>query len=284
MKREIFATFRVVAVLFFRFLGFMVFSCSTKRKPITKKNINLCFPIKNKKDEKRNNKIARDSFITLGHAFADFLLMRFYNKKNIDDYFTLKGLDNFYKAQEKQKGVIFSTAHFGNSELAAHCFALKMFKSLILYNPIKKPLWLERFVKNNREISGNVLIAKQNSFFSVYKTLKKKGVVGFLTDQNCTPRDGRKVPLFGHNVWTHTAFIKLSLKTGAPIVPGFSFIKKLSKYEIEFFPPLFPEDFKKYDDPEYEMALEINRILENVIYKSPDQWMWQHRRFKNILD
>ena len=41
-----------------------------------------------------------------------------------------------------------------------------MFKSLILYNPIKKPLWLERFVKNNREISGNILVAKQNSRIS----------------------------------------------------------------------------------------------------------------------
>ena len=282
MKREIFATFRVGTVLFFRFLGLIVFCCSTKRKPITKNNINLCFPIKSKKDKKRNNKIARDSFIKLGHAFADFLLMRFYNKKNVDDYFVMKGLENFHQANKKKKGVIFSTAHFGNSELAAHYFSLKGFNSLILYNPIKKPLWLEKFVKSNREVSGNVLISKQNAFFSVYKRLKKEGLVGFLTDQNCLPKDGRKVPLFGHDVWTHTAFIKLSLKIGAPIVPGFSFIQKLSKYEFEILPPLFPEDFAKYDDPEYEMALEINRTLERAIRKSPEQWMWQHRRFKNI--
>ena len=137
-------------------------------------------------------------------------------------------------------------------------------------------------VKNNREISGNILVAKQNSLLTIYRHLKKGGIVTFLSDQHCLPADGRKVPLFGHNVWTHTAFIKLSLKTGAPIVPGFIFTKSISKYEVEFFKPLYPSDFLKFKDSEYQMAFSSNKTLEKAIFKAPGHWMWQHRRFKDL--
>jgi len=278
----LFATFRLGVILFFRSIGNLVFYRSKKRKPIALNNINLCFPVKNKKDKKRNIKYLKGSFISLGHTFADFLLLRFYNKKNIDKFVRIKNLHYFDEALSLKKGVIISTAHFGSWELAAHLFALKGFKSLILYNPIKSPQWLEAFIKNNREVSGNVLISKKNSLLNVYKKIMRGGIVTIISDQNCTPGDGLRAPLFGHDVWTHSAFIKLSLKTGAPIVPGFIFTKGLQGYEIEAFKPLYPQDFVNLKDPEFQMACASNKILEKVICKAPEQWMWQHRRFKDL--
>ena len=222
--------------------------------------------------------------MSLGHSLADFLLLKFYTKKNIDKYVQIKGLEYLEQALKRNKGIIFSTAHFGSWELAAHCFALKGFKSLILYNPIKKPLWLENFVKKRREISGNCLIPKKNSLFSIYKKLRKGDMVSILIDQSCLPGDGRKINLFGYETWTHTAFIKLSLKTGAPIVPGFIFTKSLFKYEIDISEPLYPEKFVEFKDLEKQIALTSNQTLEKAICKAPELWMWQHRRFKNLFD
>ena len=278
----IFATFRTITILIFKFIGLLAFCRSKKRKAVAIKNINLCFPIRNNNDKKRNKKILKGSFVSLGQTFADFLLLRFYTKKNIDKYVNFKNLDYFDQAQNLGKGVIISTAHFGSWELAAHSFAMKGFKSLVLYNPLRKPIFLEKFIKKNREYSGNVLVAKQNSLLSVYRRLKQKGIVSFLSDQNCLPIDGRKAPFFGYNVWSHSAFIKLSLKTGAPIVLGFIFAKSLFKYEVKVFPPLYPKDFMHFDDPEYEMLCRHNQILQEAICISPSHWMWQHRRFKNL--
>ncbi|MBD3231916.1 hypothetical protein GF322_04625 [Candidatus Dependentiae bacterium] len=282
MKSRIFATFRITTILFFRFIAFVVFIFSKKRKPIALKNINLCFPARTIIEKQRNRDILKNSFLNLGHAAADFFLLRFYNKNNIDKYLKVTGFEHLQVALKKNKGLIFSTAHFGSCELAAHFLALKGLKSLILYNPIKKPIWFEKFVKNNREISGNILVAKQKALLPIYRALQNKKIVCFLTDQNCIPNDGRRVPLFGHNVWTHTAFINLSLKTKSPILTGFIFIKNLFEYEIKIFPPLCPEEYEKNDDPEKAMVLASNKVLECAINKSPEQWMWQHRRFKNI--
>ncbi|MFC1894539.1 lysophospholipid acyltransferase family protein [Candidatus Dependentiae bacterium] len=278
----IFATFRIVIVLSFKFLSLIVFFFSKKRKPIALKNIDLCFPAKSFEGKKRNYLIARDSFLMLGHSIADFFLLRFYNKKNINHYVKFEGKYLLLYELQKGKGLIITGAHFGSCELAAHYLALHGFKSLVLYTPIKKPYWLEKFVKSNRQRSGNILISKYSSFLKLYRHLKKGGIVLALTDQHCSQSDGRKVPFFSHDVWTHTSFVKLSLKLGTPIVSGFVFIKNLFEYEIQFFKALYPQDFLKLDDPEYQMALASNRLLTKAILKKPNHWMWQHRRFKDL--
>jgi len=276
----IFATFRLITILFFRFLGRITFYLSKKRKPVALANVNLCFPVKSKHDKKRNNKIVRDSFIYLAHMAADFFLLRFYTSKNIDKYIEIENLEYFKQAQKEGKGVILAAAHFGSWELAAHFLALKWFKCLVLYNPIKKPLWLETFVKNNRGFSGNTLISKKSALLNVYRHLKKGGSVAFMMDQHCFENEGIKASFFGHQVWTHKSFIELSLKTGVPIVFGFMFIKGLNKYSLKILKPLYPQDFLKFDHPEYEMASLSNKHLENAIRQAPGNWMWQHRRFK----
>ena len=127
----IFATFRLALILVFRFLGYITFIFSRKRKGFAEKNLKICFPEKNHKwiDQK-----IKDSFILLGHSFSDFLLAPFYNKKIINKYVSIENFDYFKDVFNSGKGLILSTAHFGSFELAAHFLALNGYKNLILYN------------------------------------------------------------------------------------------------------------------------------------------------------
>ena len=143
---------------------------------------------------------------------------------------------------------------------------------------------LEIFVKKNRELSGNILIPKEGSLLTLFRHLKKGGIVLLATDQHCYPPDGIEAPLFGKMVRSHNAFIKLSLKTGAPIVSGFSYIKDLFSYELELSDVIDPDNFKNSDNPEYDMLVKSNQVLENAIRKAPEHWMWSHRRFKGVIN
>jgi KDO2-lipid IV(A) lauroyltransferase len=278
----IFATFRFVLIFLFRLLGLLCFYFAGKRKKVTIKNLGLCFPVKNKQDKKRNIHIARRCFMSLGHGFADFFLIRFYSQKDVKKYIQVEGFEHFKEALDYKKGIIMSTAHFGSWELASKVLSLYGLRSLILYNPIKKPQWVENFVKNNRESTGNRLISKYNGLLPIFKHVKRGGIVTFVADQHCAKEEGRLIPFFKNKVWTHTSLVKLSLKTGAPIIPGFIFNDGFFEYHVKIFKPLYPQNFYKYDDPEYEMACVNNKILETVIEKKPELWMWQHRRFKNL--
>jgi len=280
----IFATLRIVTILFFRGVGLIAYMFSKKRKNIAFKNINICFSAKNKTMLIKNKNIIKKSFVLLGQSLADFVLIRFYKKDKIKKYFKIKKLDLFKKALEQKRGLILSTAHFGSWELAAHFLALNGFKSLILYNPVRKYKWLERVIKNNREYSGNILIPKQNSFLSLYRHLKKGGIVLLASDQNCYPPDGIKYKLFSCDAFLHTAFIKLSIKTGAPIVPGFVYTKNLFSYEMDICEPIYPENFANMKNPELEILKIHTNMLENAIKKGPENWLWTHRRFKGTIN
>ena len=190
---------------------------------------------------------------------------------------------NIEKVEEilfEGKGIIFCTAHFGSWELSAHYFGLKGFKSTVLYTPFKTPSWLEVFAKKRRQLSGNTLLPKGKSFIALYRTLKNGGSVILVSDQYAYPPEGIKVPLMGQSAWTHVAYIRMSLKTGIPIIPTFTYSRSMFSYSVEFTDPVYPQDYENESDPVLAMATEINKRLGAAIKRAPSLWMWQHKRFK----
>ena len=47
-------------------------------------------------------------------------------------------------------------------------------------------------------------------------------------------------------------------------------------FRIKFFEPL---EFKNESSIE-DITLELNKVLEEMINKNPDQWIWTHDRWK----
>ncbi|MBU1008122.1 lysophospholipid acyltransferase family protein [Candidatus Dependentiae bacterium] len=281
----VFATLRLILILFFRSIGRALFYFFKKRRQVALKNVTRCysFIFKNKSYSRgKTRRLVKQSFAGLGHNLADFLLLGWYTRDNINRYVSAHSLHHLKQAQAKGRGVIISTAHFGCWELAAHYLALKGFKSLIIYNKFKGADQLDGCIKQQRERSGNRLIAKKNSYLSLYKHLKRNGSVMLVTDQHAFPPEGAKVSFLGQDAWTHTAFIKMSIKTGAPIVPAYMFVQGYTKYLIEFSRPIDPDDFVSCRDPIYEMTRACNEALERSIVESPELWMWQHQRFKQV--
>ena len=209
----IFATLRLFTVCLFRGIGFISFYVFKNRRNIAQKNVSLCFfdTTQIKKQKKFCKNVARKSFMLQGQTAADFFLLPWYTKKNIDKYVTIKN-KHFLLGRSKNSGVIFTTAHFGSWELAGHTFALKDSPCFVLYNPIKHNSKLETFMKKRREYSGHTLIPKERALIKIFKQLKQNKPVSFVTDQYCIPEEGLQVPFFNQKPWTHTGFIKLSLK------------------------------------------------------------------------
>lgn len=272
----IFATLRLPIVLFCRAMGSILFYLFKRRKNVAVSNVSRCFPAVNP------IRVARRSYANQGQTLADFLLLKWYTKKNIDRYVSFRNMHYINNALAQGRGVIVSTGHFGSWELAAHALALYGFKSSIVYNKLKKPVWLDGLVKKNRERSGNKLILKERAFIALYKALKKGEAVTIVTDQHAYPPEGDKMCFLGQEAWVHSAFVKLSIKTGAVIVPAFMFTEGYSKYVIKAFSPIDPFDYANAADRVVTMTKRAHQALEGVIEREPTLWLWQHRRFKEL--
>ena len=103
---------------------------------------------------------------------------------------------------------------------------------------------------------------------------KKNFSVALMIDQRVS--EGENIDLFKKPAKTTTIPAQLIKKYGCKIVPVY-----VERYEKVFF-KLSIEEPIKFDNnlSVQEISLKLNKILERMIIKNPDQWIWSHDRWK----
>ena len=105
------------------------------------------------------------------------------------------------------------------------------------------------------------------------RTLKNNGVLYLAADQVASKRE-IKVPFFGENVPTFRGPVVLHYRTGAPLVPIYSF-REDGKNKAVIAEPL--NDLT--GDLEKDLTF-VNKTLERIVCLHPESWFWFHRRWK----
>ena len=106
------------------------------------------------------------------------------------------------------------------------------------------------------------------------KLQKKNYSTALMIDQRVT--EGIKSSFFNQDAFTTTIPAQLVKKFGIPVVP--IYIERFDeiKFKITVYEPInFTEDssVKIITD-------KLNKILEKMILKKPEQWIWSHNRWK----
>ena len=97
-----------------------------------------------------------------------------------------------------------------------------------------------------------------------------------------TNDEGIYVDFFGDQACTMPSLAILAERSGAAIVPTFSYRKEgLKDHHVEFHKIL------NYERPSEDKTENIKHntqiftsIIESVIKKNPEQWIWMHKRWK----
>ena len=69
---------------------------------------------------------------------------------------------------------------------------------------------------------------------------------------------------------------RLSLKYNLNIVPIFIEREHKDSFKMKIYEPIDTSNFKNKS----EITLKLNEVLENMIMKNPNQWIWTHDRWK----
>ena len=88
--------------------------------------------------------------------------------------------------------------------------------------------------------------------------------------------EGEKINLFNVPALTTTLPAQLSIKFGLKILPVYIERNKFNNFEIEFQESIDPKNFKN----KIELSENLNNILEKMIKRNPNQWIWTHNRWK----
>jgi len=103
----------------------------------------------------------------------------------------------------------------------------------------------------------------------------KKGLsVALMIDQRVS--QGIKANLFNHPAFTTTIPAQFVKKFNCKIVPIYIERVKNVNFKLTVNEPI---EYSK-DDSIESITLSLNNLLEKMILKNPEQWIWSHNRWK----
>ena len=104
--------------------------------------------------------------------------------------------------------------------------------------------------------------------------IKKGFSVALMIDQRVS--EGDKINFFNKPALTTTLPAQLAIKYNLSIIPVFIERNRENNFDLTFLDEINPNEFKDKID----LTVKLNTILEEMIKKNPNQWIWTHNRWK----
>jgi KDO2-lipid IV(A) lauroyltransferase len=179
-------------------------------------------------------------------------------------------------ALKSKRKIILITAHYGNWEYGNTFFPLKYAPTTMVGRPMNNK-YLNKELDETRTKNNTQMLTKREAGKGLVKAIKANRVLGFVIDQH--NGDGIDVEFFGHKVMQADVASRLAIKFDALIIPLFFTMDSFGKYTAKFYDAIEHKDF---DDENKMLNLTQKQadIMEAHINKNPEQWFWQHKRFK----
>lgn len=259
-------------------IGLISLMIPNRNRFVTEKNIELCFP---SMTAKQQHQLTRNSLIEMGKTFTEAGPMWKWRKEKLFNLIkAVHGEELIHKALNNKRGVILAMPHLGNWELLS-LYSSANYSSTSMYQKPKLKQ-LDAIIKHGRERLGATLVPADNvGVRAMLKSLKNKGVVCILPDQEPNTGTGIFAPFFGQQAYSMTLVSRLAKKTQASVIIAFA--KRLSSgegYEIIFTD--LPEMKDKLNAETLdESVVYLNNELEKIIKDVPEQYQWSYKRFRN---
>ena len=210
-----------------------------------------------------------------GRILSEYVYLKQFRKNNLSQFIEIEGLDYLNEIKNNNKQVVFISGHFNNFELMAMEIEKAGINLCAIYRPLNNPflnIIMESIRKNY--ICKNQIKKGKGGTRDLINLFKKNFSAALMIDQRVS--EGENIDLFNNSAKTTTIPAQLVKKYGCDIIPVY--IERLKNYHFKLY---FNKPIKFDDNLSIQkITLELNKILEKMILKNPDQWIWSHDRWK----
>jgi KDO2-lipid IV(A) lauroyltransferase len=226
-------------------------------------------------------RIARRSLETFGRFLFEQVSAARFEPAELVRRFDVVGAEHLAAATAAGRGVLLLTGHFGPFDLAAYPVQPRVAKLHLVYRPASNPL-VDGELRPIRERTGAILLPRQRVAQRMFLALRQGEVVAAAIDQRVNPLAGSTlVDFLGRPAWASSVPALLHQRTGAAVVPLFTYPAGRGRYRLEIDPPVSAEGLG--DDPEAELTHRYFEPLEQRIRRDPELWMWLHERWQVVF-
>tara|TARA_A100001234_G_scaffold200860_1_gene193137 strand:- start:521 stop:1381 length:861 start_codon:yes stop_codon:yes gene_type:complete len=275
--------FIILAFVLFKILGanissflsgklFEIIGPFFRSKKTINSNIKKVFPSITDKDLKI---LVKSMWNNYGRVFAEYIFIKDFRLGNLSSKIEIEGQNILDEIKKSNKQVVFISGHFSNFEL----MALHLEKSGINLSAIYRPLnniflnpVMERIRKNY--ICKNQIKKGIGGMKKLIELKKKNYSTALMIDQRVS--EGILSNFFNQPALTTTIPAQLIKKFNLPVVPVYIERIKGINFKITINKPII---FLTKDSVE-KITGELNSVLEKMLLKNPEHWIWSHNRWK----
>lgn len=183
----------------------------------------------------------------------------------------VEGREHMDEALAQGKGGILISAHFGNVDVLAQiprAFGLPISGAVEHVQPER----LFQYTLRLRTRHGVRMIPSDGPMMELRRALKRGELIGLPSDRSIADNT-REVDFFGSPAQLPAGPVRLALRTGAPLIPGFGLRLPDNTFLARIEPALeLPRTGDREGDIMAGMEM-VADVLERIISQQPDQWL-----------
>ena len=263
---------RKIQLFFGNCIGYLFLLSKNKRNRFSKVNIKLCFPDLNTRSA---YEIYKKNILLFGRVLFDTCIAWFWSDKRINKNipYKINGLDLLLRYQRLNKGVLLFFKHSLHLELDSRILAMNA--EIFGVERKHNSKYFESIQRNGR-LKSMRGIADRNSTISFVRWLKNGKTVLYAPDQDYGLKKSDEINFFGLPAATVSAPLKIINKTGC------NYLFMNTYYEKDNL--IIDIEEPKFNTASPAMFMQdLNKYIENKIKLNPEEYLWQHRRFKSTL-
>ena len=253
---------------FFENLGLLGYYLIKKRRVLTIDNIKHAFP---EKTDKEVIRIAKESYKTMGKMVMTSIYLE---DITTNGHTIVENEELILKAcEDNEKAVIIVSLHLGGFEAGSIMRSIRKFYAVFRRQKNRK---LNDLMTEWREKGGLHSIPLRDSE-ALNSALKNKTLIALASDHHA---DDVEIEFFGRKTTAVSGPVLLGLKHKIPLVLSYAIfegntIKVINKKILEI---------EKKENLKATVKYNMQKIFyefEEIIKKYPEQYMWQHKRWRD---
>ena len=276
------AQYVIIIFLFilFRIIGFKAssnfgFFIGKYLGPLFRSKLSIINNLKKAQINGNYKQIATNVLGNYGRIFAEYVHLKNFKNDKLNNHISIEGREYLEKIKNNKQSVVFISGHFNNFELMAMQIDKAEVDCAAIYRPLNNP-YLNKIMEKirKRDICKKQIKKGRSGTREIIKLLKKGTSIALMVDQRV--REGEKALFFKHLATSTTIPAQLIKKYNCDLVP--IYIERKNKFDFKMYvsKPIKINKNKSSD----EITLFINKILEKMILKNVDQWIWTHDRWR----
>jgi Kdo2-lipid IVA lauroyltransferase/acyltransferase len=243
-----------------------------RSKDLIKSNLNNAMP--NLLEEELQNIITK-MWGNYGRILSEYIFLKNFRNSRSNYVLNVEGQDILDEIKKKDEPVIFVSGHFNNFELMAMHIDKSNINLAAIYRPLNNKflnLIMERLRK--KYICKNQIKKGISGTKKLLSLFKNGTSIALMIDQRVS--EGIESTFFQKGAYTTTLPAQFVKKFNCKIVPIYIERQQNINFKLTIHSPIE----YSLNDTIQTITLDLNKRLEEMILKNPDQWIWSHNRWK----